>query len=981
MKGLQRIQTSLLGIGVLGIAQFARLDDAMARTLAHMREFDSDSPVKAMFQKGVLGMSAGTRTGAADLAHGLDVLASSGMNAAMAMENLATAENFSVASGMPMQKATRRLVDLMNGLGLAVDNTEDHYNNMRQLSDMIVGLASKSGSTEEQLSEAFSGRFINSMKTAKLDVQDAISLLATYSKFGESTRGAAAGTRLSRGLESMMLQVTSHGPVWSKLLGGDTVSEQGRLMVPGIQLIERLSKALDGLDPQRRDAEFIRLGFNTEGIAAIEPILRHFPTVKLMREEIEKTGNISEKTAAMIRSSLLGQLTTLFNAASAVATVFGERLAPIVHGLTMGISALAQAFIQLAPWYQNLIIYGSLAFVVFRNFNLVMGLTAFVLSPLTMALRGVVGAFSLLYDTMTLLVSLPFTIMNGFRSLFSIIVSGARMAFAPLMMLLGIFGQIWGSLVNIGTAAAKTLFMFGEAAAAVGIALGKTVALFFLNTMAGLFGLLTTLVSVIAALVLIGPLIGLMGTVFAAGLAASAAIMVTVGTALVSLASIIGGALVAAWGAFQVAATAALVWVGKAVSNIQDNIAGMWSDLQKGTGQFIQTAAASLKVIAGFFWNFRENVNAIWKWFGKYGERAFMDIADAGFKFMNILAGNIGLLAGAIGTTLYKSLTAAWMAFMDYVTAFGDWFGKQWPNIIGDIGRIMGALFSGFKENFAALFDLIGKMVGTVVEQIQVGIWNASGNYTNAQIARAVPDIKKAVHERYRTDPDFSYKDYITYSKATFAAFQNMKPEQKQGLIGKSDAEYFQKQRLDAIGDFGNFKAANVDLAKIPFQTDTRGMFNMAEGAGGGRFGGLGDSIKSAFGGALEKMSPLAGAFAEFSKSPIWHELLGKVNVGLPADAGKQMLAAFNRSMLPTLPNEGDMGLSPPKGGGPGFKFEQISLERTMIGGPVAEGLEYQKLNSLKSLDNKATTIINLMNQNQQEDKQLPPKPPTVGRR
>lgn len=998
MKGLQRIQTSLLGIVVLGVAQFARLDDAMARTLAHMREFDPNSSVRSQLQTGVLALSSGTRTGASDIARGLDKLTASGMNATMALENLATAENFAVASGMPMQKATQRLVDLMNATGLAAENTEDHYNNMRRLSDMIVGIASRVGSSEEQLSEAFTGRFINSMKTANLDVADAMALLATYSRFGETTRGAAAGTRLSRGLENLNIQATSHGPLWTALLGQDIMGGNGRFAVKGIELIERLGKALDGMDQQRRTAQLLKLGFNTEGIAALEPLLRQWPTIRLIRDELDKTGSISEKTAALIRSSMLGQLTTLFNAASNVATIFGERLAPVFHVVTTAISDMAIAFARLAPWYQNLIIGAAALFVVMRNLNVVFGLFAFVLSPLTAAVKGVVAVGSLLYTVFSFAFDAAlagvYATISGFKTL------GQGIYYSVVAMTK--FGWTVAGIINDISTGARTILGFLKKIAE---GLVGAIMTFAVNALAFLLGLVTSLVSavlgLIAALAFLPVILGTIGTLATVAFAAVGAFAVTAILTLGSLASLIGSGLVAAWGAFQVAATAAMGWIGAAVTHVHDNVGALWESVKGGAAGFLKSAAAALEKIAGFFWNFQHNMKIIWGWFAEHGEQAFLDLANAAFKFIEILAGNLKLLFGAIGSTVYQTLTAAWGSIQNYLGAFFGWFGSQWKNIVSDMGTILNALFGSFKSNFVQLFDILGAMVGTITEQIHLGILNASGIRTNAQVIRAteeqlVPQIramslriddKKALRDpllrdvlegtmpgaaKYREldkeitellrDRHKTMKQ-LEYTR-TYAVFPDVgwTTEQENKYIRNADLQYFAEKRAEAMKGWQTFKPSGVDLAKLPYKTDLTAMFGTAGSDSIKLWEGLGGNVSDAFGKAFGGMTPFANAFKHIADSEAWQDLWGNLNFGLPEGGLKSVLAKFTPAFFGAPATDGEFGLAPPNKGGPGFKFTQTSLERTMIGGPVAENLEYQQLNTLKSIDRKQDNIVNAIN-------------------
>lgn len=955
--GLQRIQASLAGLGVLGLVQFARMDNELNKVLGHMGDFEGTN--RRQFQQGIYTITNRSITGAADLAKGLDKLTSAGMNTAMALNNLATAEDFAVASGMPMQKATTRLVDIMRSMQLEGEGVNDYYKNMIGLADKLVFMASKTGSTEEQMAEAFNARLVTQLHSTKSTLDDALSMVGVYSMVGgETARGSVAGSRIARALTSMTMKGVSGQTMWDNMLGGEA-RVQGELL-PAIDLLEKLGAKMAHLNTTQRAAQMMTLGFESDTVQAIEPLLQNYTALKQLREELQKSGGTSHAVAELYRQGLLNQMKILFNAASSIASVFGDRIAPAFYLVTNAVSALADAFTKLNPAFQSLIVYGSLLLLTFRPIvgmlsGMFISLVGVALSPFRLLGNVIMGVAQALYFVATM----PSMIVAGYQymsgMLLTIWTSVKTAAWATGTWIYTAFSYAWKAIDILSD---SMIFLIRNLHTGVTLATNLIANMIMggANLVTGLLMIGTSLVGIVAALFLIGPLLTLIGAIASAAFAMIGALVLTITMALGQLASLIGAGLVAAWGAFKATAAAAMGAVGSGLAYISSNTSDLWFALKDGLGGFIDNLAESMEKIAGFFWNFKQNMTVIWKWLGDNGKQAFKDIAIAGFGIMEVLGGNMMTIFGAVGEVLKMTLTTAFSAVWGYLRTFFGWFASQWPNMILDIGAVMIGFISGLKTNFINLFDLISALVTSMMEQVKLALMQPIIGVTPQQASRYGAYMYQKKMEEYDAGkiwPAVDRAGALRKAESIHSQYSRGLLETDPEILAKVDRDYFNRQREQIIRS-NSFNPVGINTKGMKFQTDfgqlKEGMANRSETIGS-QFELLGNVIPQVFKEAFQKANPFSGAFAHIAESPMWQGLLKQLNLDLPTDAWTWMEKLTKR--LTGMGEQENMGMAGPGKPSTGFTFKQISEERTMVGGAAYENLEYQQLKVLEAIDKK----------------------------
>jgi TP901 family phage tail tape measure protein len=351
---LSMMRMSLLGFAGIGVGMFAKFDDSLVRTLAHMERLNNEPmemtqrPVEESIRK----ISSASPTSRMDLAKGFDAFARSGMSAGMSMKMLGISESFALAGSMPLRETSVHLADIFRSLGLATGDVNEGYVKMRNLTDLLTGTAFMTGSTAKEMTEAIGPRFTAALKMTNMSLEDTIALVGAYSAVG--IRGSQASDRAAQFLISMSKASTENSVRW-KQLGVDVYDAAGK-MFPLEKIVGQLSGKFAAMSDMQRIATLSLLGFNQRTITAILPILDMGEGLKLLKQKMKEMGGTTEDVANIIRRDFMSQLKILWNSVTEVAIAIGRNLAPILGAVAYWLTGVAEALASLNPAVQSLIV-------------------------------------------------------------------------------------------------------------------------------------------------------------------------------------------------------------------------------------------------------------------------------------------------------------------------------------------------------------------------------------------------------------------------------------------------------------------------------------------------------------------------------------------------------------------------------------------------------------------------------------------------
>jgi TP901 family phage tail tape measure protein len=954
------LRYGLLGLGALGLFQFAQMDDAIVRLSARTGDFAFQ--FRDEMRAGLIEQTGKSINSITEQGKAMERLTVAGLSATAAVKALAVADDFATASGMKMGLATKGLTDLMHGMGEVGEDADDFRKKMAHLSDILVGVSIRSGATEQQMMEAFSGRFQTSARAMGMSIEESMALLGALARAGEHYRGQKGGNIAGRGLIQLKSEIGSRAQ-WLEMFG-DVAHDAAGKARPIFDVLSMMQEKMSGVDTEKFIATLKLAGLGTsETTFAIEPLLRTLAHAKELRKEIDLMGGSTAKVADTIRKGFISQIYRLGNALGDASGVIGERLAPAMYLITKPLTDMANAFAKLNPAIQNLIVYAGLALVLWRPLT---GLFMWAISPITMVASAMVNlamkGLYLVWEGLKLVVSLiPMAIkglmMLGGAALWAVgsfmtlstktVIFFSRMAHA----IMSNFGQVLyyglvGVVTAVGavfTAAIMPVWLF--ASAVVGVirllsnlslvvgAVGQVVGDFLSNVIRGGVAAATSVLGTFAAVLtqLVFGLIPALLTaivvypIMIAGLAAVGAVVGTLAISIGGLATAIGVGLVQAWEAVRSNSRAVLEWMHVKVFQITQNASVLWRTLVEGSEKFFASFWRGITAVSGLLWNFRHNFTAIIEWLEKHGVQPFEDLVQASMTALETLGSNLWLIFGAVGTTLREVFNGLYYTVTEIFGRIRRWMANEWENIGHDMNMVFKSIGNSILLNFGQIFSALFKLFDA-----------------------------------------YTYEYFIGKGWSTF----------HDKWVAKNKEEAFKElsggftSPLAGIGDFKTKVFSSDD------KTDLKSLLWNVSGAEiQGIWADAGGKIAKGFSDAFENMNPILKAFMDLQDLPIWKELFASLKFTLPGftEAGDFLKKTLG---LGEMGNEG-LGKAIGGGGGPGFTFKQGSMERFMYDGATNEKIQYQMLHLTQGI-RKDVAIIAAQHGNSATPRPTTWRPPLV---
>ena len=956
---LNTLKLTLAGFAGYGLSLFAKFDDSVTKMMAHAGIFDKDKegePNKSFagtresIVSGVMGISSNSIFGATALTKALDLLTVSGQSAGMAIESLKITETFATASSMDLEIATRKLVNLQRSIGNeriigkgSGDEVQDYYKSIAKLGDLLVGVSRQVGSTEEKMTKAFTGHFYNAMQRANLSIEQSLALLGVYSQASEDFQGSGGGDAVSRAINALMNKGVEEYVNWQQMTArfGGIFNKEGKLKDIDV-VADILGKTIGGGGSVAQTAKMVELKIVERRTQdAILPIIGKGDEIRKLMEAMKEMGGLQKVVADMIRRDFLSQMKILWNNVSNAGTVIGTHLAPAIGMVGKGIESLTRAFTNLNPALQNLIVWGTTFTLLLRPMiGLVTRLvSSFVVGPV-MAVGSAlftIGAglwtiakigWNAAIAVGTFLVGIPAGIakaanfaVSAMGTIWSVAKTTWGLFTAPVRIIEGLWIDITYLVKNFG----RIMFNIVEGLIVDFMYLGRLIAQGFVATLAGIVPALISVgaffMNLASWMLILIPAIALVGSVIA-----------TVFVGIVQLFSAIGSGIARAWSnirenAGRMAGQAAdgMVRAGKAAAE-------MWDRAKPQMISFWEDTLKSIKMVAGFLWNFQHNMEIMITWLGDNWNELAADMGNNFVKMIDNIVHNIKTLASLIGDIAAPIFGGFWKTFKFFGEQIWSWFSNEWSNVLEDMGTLFKAFVSNLAQNFMIVATAMGKIAkhnlfGRTEEDVQSDIeklkWikgvplgdrNIFGQDTNPN--------RNAVTDR-------EYARLVEEKRKITAS--------KESILGDMISKL--KGPFEGVGDM---KANYSWLGKIPgFTASVGGDFMSKAWDAVTKVMAKPGGFKSPFADFKDTTAPILGLILDLPKTP-------------------QKLAEFIKTALGGGKGIGDEASEVSGKSQPGFTFKQISLARTMLGGEAAMQLDFQQLVTLKLIASKLDQMIEL---------------------
>jgi TP901 family phage tail tape measure protein len=315
--------------GGLAVREFVKFDAAMTQSLAIMG--DVSDAMKTQMSQAARQMAKETTFSAEEAAKSYFFLASAGLNAEQSLKALPIVAKFGQAGMFDMALATDLLTDAQSALGLTIrDNTVKNMQQMAKVSDVLVRANTLANATVQQFSEALTNKAGAAMKAVNMDIETGVAVLAALADQG--IKGAEAGTQFSIALRDLQSKAIENKAGF-EAMGVSVFDNNGKLRNMG-DIVADLEGLLAGATDETKKITLSQLGFADKSVSTILALLGTSDAIKNYEKELRSAGGFTQDVADKQLQSLQAQLKLAKNAIVDVAIQIGERLAPMVKGVT-----------------------------------------------------------------------------------------------------------------------------------------------------------------------------------------------------------------------------------------------------------------------------------------------------------------------------------------------------------------------------------------------------------------------------------------------------------------------------------------------------------------------------------------------------------------------------------------------------------------------------------------------------------------------
>ncbi len=316
------ITTPLSLMSAKAVSSFSEFDEAMTKSTSILSGMSEEN--RKQMESTAKSIASTTRTSAAKAAEAYYFLASAGMDAKQAIGALPLVEKFATAGAFDMARATELLADSQSALGLSMGDTEERMKQMARVSDVLVDAGNMSNASVEQFAKALTTKSAAALRGMNKEVEEGVAILAIYADAG--IKGEAAGEKLSIMLRESQNAVLRDGDAWQKM--GMTLYDTNGNMKNLADVVKMLEDATKGMSDQQKVATFDMLGFKSESIDAIRPLLGMSQKIKDYETRLRSAGGATGDVADKQMKSFSAQLDILKNQINLAAIELGQVLAP-----------------------------------------------------------------------------------------------------------------------------------------------------------------------------------------------------------------------------------------------------------------------------------------------------------------------------------------------------------------------------------------------------------------------------------------------------------------------------------------------------------------------------------------------------------------------------------------------------------------------------------------------------------------------------
>jgi len=272
---------------------FAEFESRMNRSMAVFGDVTSEMRDQMAERAREISELTKGMVASEEAAEGFEFLASAGLEAEQAIAAIKPTARFSQAAQLGLSEATSRLTNAQSALGLAVENPTQNMENMKRVSDALVGAYQSADATVDQFSEALTNKAAARLRSMNVELEEGMALLAGFADQG--IKGSKAGERLNILLRDLPKAARENSEAFEQM-NISLFDAEGNLR-GGADIIRQFEEAVGDLPPEQRSAALAQLGLNQRVSDSLTTLLGMSESIGEYEEEIRSSTGATEELA------------------------------------------------------------------------------------------------------------------------------------------------------------------------------------------------------------------------------------------------------------------------------------------------------------------------------------------------------------------------------------------------------------------------------------------------------------------------------------------------------------------------------------------------------------------------------------------------------------------------------------------------------------------------------------------------------------
>ena len=229
-----------------------------------------------------------------EMAESFYFLASAGFDAEQQIAALPAVAKFAQAGNFGMALATDLLTDSQSALGLVVDDAVQNLENLKRVSDVLLGGNTLFNASSQQIAESVVGGVGAQARTLGMEVEELVAVLGVYADQGK--KAAEGSTLLEIALRDLETKAIKNAQAFkdAEIEVHDSGGEF-RLME---DIVSDLEASLSGLSDQARKTKLLELGFSDKSVKSLLLLLGTSSQIREYREALEDVAGTTDRVAA-----------------------------------------------------------------------------------------------------------------------------------------------------------------------------------------------------------------------------------------------------------------------------------------------------------------------------------------------------------------------------------------------------------------------------------------------------------------------------------------------------------------------------------------------------------------------------------------------------------------------------------------------------------------------------------------------------------